>query len=89
MKRADRNKTTTDGMDEVSSVGRMGGALLDIGWRLAASVILFIAGGSWLDKRFGTQPVFTVIGFLLVIGSFVLIVRQILQKIPRDLGGLK
>ncbi len=75
--------------DALSAAGSYGYALFDIGWRLAVSVVVFLAGGSWLDKRFGTDPLFSVLGFLLIIFSFVVIVRRILQNIPRSQGGLK
>ncbi len=90
-KAADQERPTTPEvkLNEVSSLGHLGGALFDIGWRLAATVIIFLWGGSQLDKRLETKPLFTVIGFLLVIVSFMLIVRQILQKIPRSMGGLR
>jgi F0F1-type ATP synthase assembly protein I len=86
--RRDKPTTKTE-MNEVEGAGRFGGALIDIGWRLAATVIVFLWGGNWLDNRLGTKPLFTVIGFVLIIISFVLIVRQVLQKIPKSMGGLK
>ncbi len=91
MKKAAAKETTTRDVEanEVSALGRFGTSLFDISWRLAASVVLFLWGGSEIDKRLGTKPWFTAIGFLLVIISFVLIVRQILQKLPRSQGGLK
>lgn len=81
--------TTNKEMNEVEGAGRFGGALFDIGWRLAITVIIFLWGGNALDNRLETRPLFTAIGFLLIIVSFVLILRQVLQKIPRAYGGLK
>jgi hypothetical protein len=91
MKKAARRVSvaTTNQENEVSSVGHFGSALFDIGWRLAVTVIIFLWGGNALDEKLSTKPLFTVIGFLLIIVSFVLIVRQVLQQIPRSLGGLK
>jgi nicotinamide riboside transporter PnuC len=79
----------SENVSEVAAAGRFGGALLDIGWRLAVAVVVFLWGGNALDEKLGTKPWFTALGFLLVIVSFVLIVRQVLQGIPRKLGGLK
>lgn len=88
MTAAAKKTTTRREEDEVSSTATFGGALLDIGWRLAGTVIVFLWGGSWLDKKFDTKPLFVVIGFGLVIASFVLIVRGVLRTIPKDQGGL-
>lgn len=76
-------------VDEVSGLGHFGGALFDIGWRLAITVVIFLWGGNAIDVKLQTKPLFTVIGFLLVIASFVLIVRRVLQSVPREFGGLK
>jgi len=70
-------------------MGKFGGTLLDIGWRLAITVVGFLLLGKWLDNKFNTKPLFVIIGFLLIIASFALIVRQMLQKIPKSQGGLK
>ena len=75
--------------NEVQAVGRFSSALFDLGWRLAAVVFLFLVGGSWLDKKFGTEPLFTLLGLALIVISAVLIVRRALQQIPREFGGLK
>lgn len=89
-KAADREgPTTSKGLNEVSGLGNFGTALFDIGWRLAISVIIFLWGGNALDAKLGTRPLFSALGFLLIILSFILIVRQILQNLPRQYGGLK
>ncbi len=91
MKQAADKRVPTTGRDvnEVASIGQFGSSLFDIGWRLAIVVVVFLWGGNALDKKLGTTPWLTATGFLLVIISFVLIVRQILQNIPRKFGGLK
>ncbi|MBI2761076.1 MAG: AtpZ/AtpI family protein [Chloroflexi bacterium] len=38
------------------------GWLLGIGWYFAICVVLGVLGGKWLDGRFGTDPLFTLIG---------------------------
>jgi F0F1-type ATP synthase assembly protein I len=40
------------------SVARYSG----LGLQLAASVLLFLAAGRWLDKRIGTDPYLTIVG---------------------------
>ena len=35
---------------------------LGIGSSLAASVLVFVWGGHWLDERYGTEPLYFLIG---------------------------
>ena len=44
---------------------REAGPYLSIGTSLAATVLLGVGGGYWLDRRFGTTPVFLLIGSAL------------------------
>ncbi len=39
--------------------------LLGVGWFLAASVIIGIVAGLWLDKWLGTKILFTLLGVLV------------------------
>jgi F0F1-type ATP synthase assembly protein I len=80
-------KTTSP--NAVSAAGVFGSALFDIGWRLGIVVIGGLWLGSRVDARYGTKPWGVGIAFLIIIASFVLIVRQILQRIPKEYGGLK
>jgi ATP synthase protein I len=43
---------------QIVSVARYSG----LGLQLAASVVLFLAAGQWLDRRIGTDPYLTVLG---------------------------
>jgi F0F1-type ATP synthase assembly protein I len=38
------------------------GWLLGIGWYFALCVVVGVVGGSWLDGRFDTAPLFALIG---------------------------
>ena len=87
MGKAAAKETTTK--DAVGAAGLFGGALLDIGWRLAVVVV----GGLWLgttvDRKLDIAPWGVLSSFLIIIASFVLIVRRILQRIPKEYGGYK
>lgn len=80
-------KSTTP--NAVSAAGVFGGALFDIGWRLAIVVIGGLWLGSKIDQMYGTKPWGVFSAFVIIIISFVLIIRQILQRIPKEFGGLK
>jgi len=48
---------------------RYGNFAVSFGVTLVVSLLLGFWGGSWLDNRFGTSPVFLIVGILL--GVFV------------------
>ncbi len=39
--------------------------LVGVGFFIAGSIVLGVFAGIWLDSRFGTQPILTIIGLLL------------------------
>lgn len=75
--------------NEVAALGKFGGALFDIGWQLAITVIGFLLLGKWLDNKFQSEPLFILIGLGLIIVSFVLILRRTLKQLPKSQGGMK
>ena len=36
-----------------------------VGLQFAASLVIFLLGGQWLDQRFGTSPVFVLAGVFI------------------------
>jgi ATP synthase protein I len=48
---------------------REAGPLLGIGTSLAITVLLGVLAGRWVDARWGTEPVFTLVGAVLGIGG--------------------
>lgn len=40
-------------------------ALLNLGWVFVATMGLTVFGGMWLDRRFGSAPLFILLGVLL------------------------
>lgn len=41
------------------------GPYIDLGIRLAISIVIGVFGGLWLDKKIHTTPLFLLIGFML------------------------
>ncbi len=39
------------------------------GMSFAASILLFLLGGNWLDGKLGTSPVFALLGMLIGFGA--------------------
>ncbi|MFC1921191.1 AtpZ/AtpI family protein [Chloroflexota bacterium] len=52
-----------------------------IGFFIAGSIIGGLLGGMWLDEKFGTRPVFLVIGLVLGIAFAFFGVYNILKPI--------
>lgn len=54
------------------------------GFQLAAALIGGLYGGQWLDRRFGTAPVFLYVGVAVgAIGGMTALYRQ-LMRVTRD-----
>jgi len=39
--------------------------LIGVGWFIGVSILVGVLGGLWLDDRFGTRPLFVIIGLVL------------------------
>ena len=56
-------------------------ALAGLGMQFFAALILFVYAGTWLDERFGTSPLFLLLGlFVGGGGSFYLSYRRLMGK---------
>jgi F0F1-type ATP synthase assembly protein I len=51
-----------------------------LGVQLAVALLLGVLGGQWLDRRAGTDGVFTIVGALVAFGAT-------LYALLRELGG--
>ncbi|MDO8750481.1 MAG: AtpZ/AtpI family protein [Dehalococcoidia bacterium] len=59
--------------------------LMGLGWYIAASIILGIVGGWWLDRWLGTLPLFTILGVIAGSGvAFYGVYRMILPLIGNN-----
>lgn len=66
------NSPTTQAADEQNRLAqmRMIGLALQFAFTILGSLVIFGGGGLWLDQRFGTKPLFVLLGVVL---SFVAI----------------
>ena len=61
------------------------GAAAGMGLQFAISVILFLLAGQWLDKKFGTAPLFLMILVFAGAGaSFYSIYRRLMEQQRRE-----
>jgi F0F1-type ATP synthase assembly protein I len=59
-------------------------SLLNMGWVIALTMTVFVLGGHWLDERFGTPPLFLLIGVLFGFVSCGYWIFRTIQKIDRE-----
>jgi F0F1-type ATP synthase assembly protein I len=56
-----------------------------IGLQFAASIVLFVFAGQWLDRRLGTGPVFLILGvFVGAGGAFYSMYRKLMAAHKSD-----
>lgn len=59
-------------------------AYLNLGWLMVANLGVFVGGGLWADKRFGTAPILLLIGvFVGFVGCGYTIYRAV-KKLEHD-----
>jgi hypothetical protein len=57
--------------------------VLGMGWAIVLSIVFGLLGGLWLDGRFGTSPVLTIVGLLLGLALAGSVVRNLLNETQR------
>jgi F0F1-type ATP synthase assembly protein I len=77
-----RESRPTQGAEPATvSVARYSG----LGLQLAASTLLFLAAGRWLDKRIGTDPYLTIVGaFVGASAGFYSLYRGLMKGPRKD-----
>ena len=62
------------------------GLTLGMAWQLAVVVLVPIFGGHFLDDKFNSSPVWTLIGFVVAMLLMVVVVRQTLARLAEFTG---
>ena len=57
-----------------------------MGFFISGSIVLGVMGGLWLDGRFGTNPILTLVGLFLGLAIAFLGVYEMLLPIIRNTG---
>lgn len=89
MKRAAAKKTTTDTaeseleqyVDAFGARQQFIGAVLNLSWRLALTVLIPLIGGIQLDKKFNSSPSYTLTGFMIAIVFGCIAVWQTVKEV--------
>jgi len=83
----ERTPKPTKGSDHptpVSSVGSAG-VMAGLGLQFALSILLFLWVGQWMDKKFGTAPLFLVLFVFIGAGaSFYSMYRKLMGQQRRE-----
>jgi F0F1-type ATP synthase assembly protein I len=61
--------------------------VLGVGWYIAIAIVLGLLGGLWLDGKFNTRPLFTIIGLIIGILAAVYGVYQIFLPLLNNKQG--
>lgn len=70
------------------SGGTSGLRLAGAGLQLALTLVAALYGGQWLDRRFGTAPVFLYLGVALgALGGMVALYRQLMAAVRDEESG--
>ncbi len=95
-KTAANKKTTTANEDEIeryaaamSAKQQFISASLDMGWRLALTVLVPVFIGAWLDRRYDTSPSWTLTALFVAIGGAALVVWKTINAVNKDQAGGK
>jgi F0F1-type ATP synthase assembly protein I len=59
-------------------------AFLNLGWLIVGNMVVFVGGGLWLDKHFGTTPVLLLTGVLLGFFGCGYTLYRAVKKLERD-----
>ncbi|MDX1739696.1 MAG: AtpZ/AtpI family protein [Rhodothermales bacterium] len=68
---------------------REAGPLLGLGIQVGLTMAVFAGGGVWLDTRFGTAPIFTLLGTGFAALSLGLLLARIVKDQDRRSGRRK
>jgi F0F1-type ATP synthase assembly protein I len=89
-KAAAKLKTTTtendaqEYIDVFAAKSKFFAATLNMGWRLALTVLIPLVAGIKLDQRFKTSPSYTLAGFMLAIAGGAIVVWKSVKEVTEE-----
>jgi F0F1-type ATP synthase assembly protein I len=79
-----QNRDPRDG-EKSGGGGPSAGSYAGLGLQFLASILIFLYAGQWLDRRFGTKGIITVVSVLLGAGAaFYSLYRRLMADQRRD-----
>jgi F0F1-type ATP synthase assembly protein I len=62
-------------------------SVLGVGWYIVISIVLGLLGGLWVDGKFDTKPLFTIVGLIIGIVAAVYGVYQMFLPFIKNKQG--
>lgn len=78
------NDTTQQYMDVLAAKNRFFAVTLNMGWRLALTVLIPLIAGIKLDDRFKTSPSYTLAGFFLAVAGGAMVVWSSVKEVNAE-----
>lgn len=69
---------------ETERMWRLAGRYSAIGIEMAAAVAFGALAGSWLDRKFGTEPWLVIFGLIVGTGAAVLAILRVVRDFKRQ-----
>lgn len=83
-----KTTTTEDNAQEYfnafAAKSRFFSATLNMGWRLALTVLIPLVAGIKIDQRFKTSPSYTLAGFMLAIAGGAIVVWKSVKEVTEE-----
>lgn len=76
-------------LPEFNAQSMLFSSMLNAGWRLALTVLIPVFAGIWADKKFGTEPSFTLAAFFLALAASAVVIYQMYKDINDQTSKLK
>lgn len=71
--------------DSLTNTYREVGPYLGLGLQLAATIVIMVLIGDWIDKKYGTSPLWTIItGFLGITTGMYQLIKTVLHLQKRS-----
>jgi hypothetical protein len=88
---AKRDMTTTATQSEIdryeaimTAKQQFVGAAMDMGWRLALTVVIPVIVGVKLDDRFHTTPSYTLTALFIAVGGASVVIWQTIKQVNKE-----
>ena len=71
---------------EVKKMWRIAGSTGAVGFEVAVAIAIGYFGGQWLDRKFGTTPWLTIVGFAAGVGAAIKALVRVTREYRKTLA---
>jgi F0F1-type ATP synthase assembly protein I len=76
-------------LPEFNAQSQLMGSMLNVGWRLALTVLIPVFIGIWADNKFGTKPSFTITALFIAVAVSSVVIYQMYKDINIQTSKMK